>query len=232
MDLITDTFIIFSCLMFWIVFHNKKGLLSEIKKTEKKISEKITVLEDLLDQHNLVLKKVQASVIDSKPIQESVLPAIDAEMNMPILSNEVLANASTLLDSELKIDNIAINQLNHEIGQELKSESSSALEAEVSFNSKTEYRVLGLPEDLLEDLEMSELEIPVVSKHISENNDIKKSENHDQYLTGVQNMVLEAKENLLKIDVSDVQEIRTFKDVVLMSKKIEMEKQQIKFKTN
>ena len=31
------------------MFYNKKGLLAEIKNTEKKISEKIIVLEDLLD---------------------------------------------------------------------------------------------------------------------------------------------------------------------------------------
>lgn len=58
MELIIDTFIIFSCLMFWIVFQNKKGLLSEIKKTEKNISEKIVVLEDLLDSYkNLTLSE-------------------------------------------------------------------------------------------------------------------------------------------------------------------------------
>lgn len=232
MDLITDTFIIFSCLMFWIVFHNKKGLLSEIKKTEKKISEKIIILEDLLDQHSLALKKVQASAIlpvtdpemklvQEEIVQDSVLPAIDPELS----ANETSARIVKL---EPQI-NSTFEEEKKTTELDLDSEAHKTSEYIVEPN--TEYRVLGLPEELLEDQNTNELEvIPLLPVQAKQSKEEQKSEPSDNYLTGVQNMVLEAKENLLKIDVSDVQEIRTFKDVVLMSKKIEMEKQQFKFK--
>lgn len=233
MDLITDTFIIFSCLMFWIVFHNKKGLLSEIKKTEKKISEKIIILEDLLDQHNLALKKVQASVIltgtetdpESKlvqePVQDSVLPAIDPELSASETSARIVKlepQINSTFEEEIKPEELNLNS-------GLRKASEHVVEP------NTEYRILGLPEELLEGQDTNELEvIPLLPVQAKQSKEEHKSEPGDNYLTGVQNMVLEAKENLLKIDVSDVQEIRTFKDVVLMSKKIEMEKQQFKFK--
>ncbi len=170
MEIVIDSFVIFSCLMFWIVFHNKKGLLSEIRKTEKKISEKIIVLEDLLDKSKLSLFNQSAN----------------SEMEIMIAPDW-----SPQLTDEL----ILIPGINNKFSTEFNVELN------------TEYRVLDLPQDL-------------IRPDASDN----KSPEVEVIHQGVHDMIMEAKENLRKIDVSEVTTIRTFKDVVLMSKKLEHER--------
>lgn len=51
MEIILETFVFFSCLMFWVVFFHKKGTLTKLKKIESSIEAKIHILEDLLDRY-------------------------------------------------------------------------------------------------------------------------------------------------------------------------------------
>ncbi len=144
MEIILESFLIFTALMFWIMFYNKKGLLAELQKTEKKITEKIIVLEDLMDKAK---EQVQVSP-------------------KPQTSNTLLRVLSLDEAEEPQEEPKGMEQLEDQSSQQDTKDDS----------------------------------------------------------LGVTQMILEARENLKKIEISDNIQIKSFKDVVLMSKQIEFKK--------
>ncbi len=158
MEILLQSFLIFTSLMFWIMFYNKKGLLAEAKKTEKIISEKITVLEDLLD----LAKK------------DSILPLVEA-----------CKDADETKEVQEKISSTLVRTL--------------SLEDAKNFSAKG----FGSIADFENQEKIIDFEKPSL---------------------GVTKRILEARENLKKIDLSEPIRIETFKDVVLMSEKIHSSK--------
>lgn len=59
MEILLETFVLFSCLMFWVVFFHKKGTLAKLKKIEASIKSKIHILEDLMDRHQAAVEAQQ-----------------------------------------------------------------------------------------------------------------------------------------------------------------------------
>lgn len=165
--------------MFWIMFYNKKGLLAEIQKTEKKITEKIIVLEDLLDS-----AKAKSLIPEGSKILD------------PFQTTETTPTIALFNKVDMKSDKVP--------------------EVYEPKSSNTLLRVLSL--DDAENLDFFDNGL--------ENEDFEDEEKNQQEedSLGVTQMILEARENLKKIEVSDNIKLKSFKDVVLMSKKIEFEK--------
>lgn len=205
MEIIIESFLIFTCLMFWIMFYNKKGLLAEIKNTEKKISEKIIVLEDLLDS------------VKQKPL----FAEPDLQQSFDLNFNPNLG---------LKMDHAL------DLKPNLKSTEHPEVEAvtlpQLDLSEKTELRVLSLEDasrlDFIGDenelsqatTQMDSLEALLVTP---EDDGLYSSDEEPRLSQGVTDKVLEALDNFNKIDVSEPIQIKSFRDVVLMSKKIEHE---------
>lgn len=228
MEIAIETFLIFSCLMFWIVFYNKKGLLSEIKNTEKKISAKIIVLEDLLDKTSLSTKNDEQDSEDSSDLLDiSSLATKEQDGQTQINKNDPAEIVLPLIDENLQqtYENnteyrfLKLNEVLIEDNNEIKKFNLSENRDVNKRNSSDKNN----PKDDVADLS------PESFANISFINESEDMDQHEQPFdaAGVRNIVMEAKENLLKIDVSDVQEIRTFKDVVLMSKKLESKEKAI-----
>lgn len=187
MDILIESFLIFTALMFWIMFYNKKGLLAQIKQTERKITEKIIVLEDLLD----VAKE---SSVDLSKIAE---PRRE-EQNLINVFQE--PKAKTYENTEVRV--LSLN--------DFESEEDEIDEDEFA---------------LITDFD-SDLDNSIKFKTQNRAKKSKRSENQDLTLKNtsmVQGIVLEAKENYDRIDVSEVNEVKSFKDLVLISKKIEQQ---------
>lgn len=222
MDIIIDSFLIFTGLMFWIVFYNKKGLLAEIKKTEKKISEKIIVLEDLLD---LTAKK--------KTETESATKISVSESTNNLKTKSKAAKKNRFIKPVLN------KKLNLNAPQEIIKPDYDTEENK----SNTEFRTLSISDAEKIDLDEKEVIDKVIQKttenlaqsisasiasskfFFEENENSEEDSNEpDSAIEGVKTMVLEARENLKKIDVPESLEIKSFKDVVLMAKRMEQEK--------
>jgi hypothetical protein len=179
MELLIESFLIFTCLMFWIMFYNKKGLLAEIKKTEKIISEKIIVLEDLLDSANK--QSLLANPIDG-------------------LKSNISFNANL----DVKLDEVTLPL----------PETTENIE-------NTELRVLSLEDAVNLDFITDEASSALGPRFINLTESAEHDEGEVKLSQGVTDKVLEALDNFNKIDVSEPIQIKTFRDVVLMSKKIE-----------
>lgn len=233
MEILIDSFLIFTCLMFWIMFYNKKGLLAEIQKTEKKISEKIIVLEDLLDaakDKSLLRNNSEAlaalglanesALVDQKTFNEAeVLPISNfesLEKSKPTATKIVKKALSELKAKEI-LDEVKAS----------KSESSPTLNRVLSLEDALAANFFESDEDSTsESVIASKLKSnsPITKDHSdSESYDLEETTKEETSL-GVTERILEARENLEKIEISDRIQIKSFKDVVLMSKKFEMEK--------
>jgi hypothetical protein len=204
------------------MFYNKKGLLAEIQKTEKKISEKIIVLEDLLDSakaKSLVFNKSDLSGATKSPDPSSELnPVTTTKLKTDIAVLKKIENESTPTENQMykpsaSTSNTLLRVLSLDDAENLDFYDSSS----VGLQS---------PESLDDtDSESTELDAISSDGHYS-NHDDDSDENTTQQedSLGVTQMILEARENLKKIEVSDNIKLKSFKDVVLMSKKIEFEK--------
>lgn len=209
MEILIESFLLFTCLMFWIMFYNKKGLLAEIRKTEKKITEKIIVLEDLLDS-----AKAKSLIAEGsktlEPIQNTELtptiallnkadkkPKDSSEVYEPKSSNTLLRVLS--LDDAENLDFFDTDSGDLPTSEVIQAKDTDTVEGQIQTSS-----VSHSEED--EDFE-----------------DQSETQQEEDSL-GVTQMILEARDNLKKIEVSDNIKLKSFKDVVLMSKKIEFEK--------
>lgn len=203
MEILLQSFLIFTCLMFWIMFYNKKGLLAEIKKTEKKISEKIIVLEDLLDSAK------EKSLLSLSKININSVENLD-HANGNNDDNFIENFTETIVPVKLKtVAKIVIQKT---------AEEDSRSEDLLKKESITEERTLSL-----EDAKTFKINALNSQLDIDESDEEYDSD-HDGPSLGVTNMILEARENLKQIDVTEPIIIKSFKDVVLISKKIDFEK--------
>lgn len=102
MELLLEAFILFSCLMFWVVFFHKKGTLAKIKKIEASIQSKIVILEDLASKYPMHSSPVKAEVPEPKETPEESAPMFSKEK---VLS-KVMGSANLF---EQKIENMLKN---------------------------------------------------------------------------------------------------------------------------
>lgn len=244
------------------MFYNKKGLLAEIKKTEQKISEKILVLEDLLDS-----AKAQSLVsnIDDKeffeiketPVETPVksLPILDKMKAMfvslaePVLESkkqDSKENETKTVHRTLSLQDAELYETQDEEESEDAAESEDQESLELT-GEELEFDELELADELDEDMSEDEeedleedfaddsedyddeLEEWATSAEDEEKGDVDvivslataTTPDDEKTMVGVKSIIMEAKENLEKIDVTENIKIKSFKDVVLLAKKID-----------
>lgn len=80
MELLLEAFVLFSCLMFWVVFFHKKGTLAKLKKIEASIQSKISILEDLASKYPQTVQPPQLSTpLTETQAQPTVSPLIETD---------------------------------------------------------------------------------------------------------------------------------------------------------
>lgn len=123
MELLLEAFVLFSCLMFWVVFFHKKGTLAKLKKMEASIQSKISILEDLASKYpalaqdtNVVLSPQQqppSSAVTPHSVAASKMTSVGSseEVAPPFFSKENMLNK--IVDSanifEQKIESMLKN---------------------------------------------------------------------------------------------------------------------------
>lgn len=95
MEILLETFVLFSCLMFWVVFFHKKGTLAKLKKIEASIQSKIHILEDLMDRYQsnggasaTNPQSISATESMGQPVQENLVEDKKAESEPESVSSD------------------------------------------------------------------------------------------------------------------------------------------------
>lgn len=193
------------------MFYNKKGLLAEIKKTEQKISEKILVLEDLLDsaEKKSLISKVKNDEFFT--VHENV-DSKDSKTELRVLSLED-AHDSILENKDFeKTDVIDVSEM--EDNEKTEELDFDELEFASEENSEDEE-----DDELQEESDLENEDWSLESDSIVA--DVQDFEEEERTLMGVKSIIQEAKQNMEKIDVTENIKIKSFKDVVLLAKKID-----------
>lgn len=91
MELLLEAFVLFSCLMFWVVFFHKKGTLAKLKKIEASIQSKISILEDLASKYPALAQDTNVVPSPQQPLSAVTPHSVVAPKMTSVGSSEEVA---------------------------------------------------------------------------------------------------------------------------------------------